>query len=374
MGIKISTDAWVSVDTVKVVAPLGDLLSDPFPDFSYGQKTSNKITIAVFGMRNKVEGRYLLHNLAIKHDPVKNVLIVEGSPAGILLGQNVFGERNPMVAGYAMLRYACEKLKLPISDQLYSRWAGGDFKLERVDLAVNFRLSNREKVTAILKQMGLQLVVQNVFMRKARTGIYYAPGKGAPYSIVCYEKGAEMQHRLRSVLARGGAIDRPYQRLAARCRNVLRIELRLQRQELKKLELIEANAWDDDIAHEVFKEYVEKMPVHKVLRVVERKEIWANAKTAGKLFMIAHQYYPGPMTDIYRGDSYKTLRSRYGKSWGVDLKVRPTALPSFIPSLQISDVQGNEAYPFSFRWVNAIGWDRLPTPPDTIVEGVTFNI
>jgi hypothetical protein len=184
----------------------------------------------------------------------KGQLFVQGSPYAHLYGQNVWTSDNVQNAVSPAIRRILKYLDIPVSKEISNRLMAGDVRLHRIDLAVNFRLEYEEDVDSAIKQLKHLLASQRCQSNLHQRYVALAPKGSKNYMISVYAKGSQVQTSKN--------IDTEIrERLARACARILRIEVRLRRSELRKLNLSFVSDWTDQTAQDVFRKYFARLPL-----------------------------------------------------------------------------------------------------------------
>lgn len=197
-------------------------------------------------------GKNGTHTLQVRAKNFGKELSVCGSPYAFMRGQNVYTASNMQAATIGALRRACKAFGIKTTKEQRQRWRNGAITLERVDLAVNIRVDSEVEAVGILRQIRRQLG-EHGSTRTHGTTVYWSPRDGKGYSIAFYAKGPQMRKQKRY-------ISQPFrEKLLKSCENIIRIELRLQASELRKLMLDKVSAWNDQTAEKIFRDYMSKI-------------------------------------------------------------------------------------------------------------------
>jgi II/X family phage/plasmid replication protein len=304
---------WVNIDTV-----VFSVKEDKDGSFNI-PNTSKAVVISEHGEvlnayqnRVRILGKHGTHTLAARTKNSGKVLTISGSPYAYLHGQNVYTASDMQTATYESLKAVRLKLGLKSTKAQRKKWREGDIYLERVDLAINIRVDSERKVISTLGQIRRQLEEQRGATRTNGTTVYWAPKNGKEYSISFYAKGPQMRQQKRFM----ALLDRD--QLLEECETILRVELRLQAHELRKLGLDKVSAWDDQTAEKVIRQYLrEKIKLFSVTSgLVTKKEL---SKLPSRLRAVLALHKSGvELTDIYPKRTLQRHRSDF-KKLGVDL-------------------------------------------------------
>lgn len=209
--------------------------------------------IKTYGNRMPMTGKYGAHRVYVRTMDSGKTLQFEGSPFAYLHGQNVFTSSRLLQGCRKVIRRAFKKFEIAPSEALLQRLRDGDIDLQRVDLAVNFRLGSEEEVLRVLKQIGRQLNEHGRPMKRCGSTVMLTPRNGIEDSIAFYAKGPQMRQ------------SQKYEKLPGReellneCENMLRVEIRLRSGKLRQLGLNKAKDWKRNTASRVFELYMAKL-------------------------------------------------------------------------------------------------------------------
>lgn len=226
--------------------------------FIPGAKIANLISpdgelLNSYQNRTPVPGKFGSHHMNVRTLCSGAQLKVEGSPYAFLHGQNVYTSPDMKTGVLKVLKQVCKRFSIKPSKEQKLRWTAGDIDLDLVDLAVNFRLDSEADVMATLKQIRRQLEEQGGSTKTSGTTIYWTPKDGKEYSIGFYAKGPQMRRQKRYH-------DMPGKdRLFDDCTYILRVEVRLHAEALRKLGLDKVGAWNEDSAQLAFAKYMRRL-------------------------------------------------------------------------------------------------------------------
>lgn len=210
------------------------------------------VVLNVIENRVPLPGEYGTHKLQVRTNKFGKELTIIGSPFAFQHGQNVYTSSNMQAATIGSLRHVCEAFGIKTTEEQRKRWKNGDITLKRVDLAVNFRVGSDTEALDILRQVRRQLG-EHGSTRTSGTTVYFSPRDGKEFSIIFYAKGLQMRKLKRFV-------GQPFrEKLLKDSEGIVRIELKLQASELRKLGLDKVSAWDDQTAKKIFRKYMSKL-------------------------------------------------------------------------------------------------------------------
>jgi hypothetical protein len=281
--------------------------------------------------RKGIEGRYGRHALNVRFRQLPGALdgelSIEGSPYAYSYGQNVFTFSSVQRACFGTLQSLSRKLKFDVSDDTYEQWQDGEIELDRVDLAVNFRLESEEQVYAAIKQLKRQIIEQDCQSNFHTRWVSWSPRNGKHYNVAAYAKGSQMR------VKRAGKVDALYDKLVDECACILRVELRLRGEELRKLNLHLAKGWTAARAREVFKTYFSRLPLLEVMSGPLRTSDLDNIPKAARAYYALQSL--GVSSDYMRRVCSDRTISRYRTSLrqaGID----PNCPGNPVPALSLA--------------------------------------
>ncbi|MFY3594210.1 hypothetical protein G3T20_05245 [Bordetella hinzii] len=269
----------ITIDTMMLRAPYNPA---PIAGWGYGYAASaDGSYIARLSEKRRIKGLHGAHSVQLRHAAHNGQLLLLGSSAGFLYGQNVFGHSNARIAGFRALMKACRTARILVSDEQAADWKSGNFELHRLDLAINLQLRNDAEVKDALQQIARQLIEQRCETWVMYSSVYWMPKKAEAYGITFYAKGPQLAQR------RYGKDDMVLRRLAEECAGVLRVELRLKRPALMELQLNKGSAWNSAIAREVLQRYLGRLPLLDVLSGPNFTDRWPSLSLAHRRAVVA---------------------------------------------------------------------------------------
>lgn len=246
----------VSVDTVEFTISGGNFdIPGANRVVVYDRNNNESCT---YGNRIRLHGKFGSHAMHVRVLDSGSELFFEGSPYAARYGQNIFSTSNVLRACNIAIKRAVHVFGINPESKIMDGWLSGEAVLKRVDLAVNFRLESKQVIKDVLKQVRRQLVEQYGPTRSNASTVYWAPKGGKQYSIVLYDKEAQVKHSTKK------KANKYSEKLVDECLNVLRIEVRLRAGELKKLGLEWAGSWTEGKAEEVFRQYLAMLKLFSV--------------------------------------------------------------------------------------------------------------
>jgi len=283
-------------------------------------------TKAENGNRVPMVGKYKAHSMHARTLHAGQKLLIEGSPFASRYGQNVYTSRQCLRGCRIAIKRVIKIFAIDAPEHLVEKWMSGDIDIERIDLAVNFRLGSEAEVLDVLKQVKRQLIEQHGPTRTNGTSVWWEPQNGTRYSIMFYAKGQQIRH---TMSARKNKLPQR-EMLLKECENILRIEVRLRRSELKLLGLDKASAWGKDTAEMLFESYFSKLKLLKItsgmVSADERRDL-----PPAMLKALAIHKAGMDLSDFYSEATCRKQRN-YFRKLGVDLRV-PNQTEGSITSL-----------------------------------------
>ncbi len=210
-------------------------------------------------------------------------LRILGSPFAYECGQNLYTCGDVLRGCRIAINAAIKNFGIQPSSEMRSSWLLGNFNLNRVDLAVNFRLSSEAEVIEVLKQLRRQLGERGVNSRIFAHSFYYQPKGGKEYSMIFYAKGAHLR-RLKNYQKMAEK-----EKLVAEAECILRVELRLNAGELRKLGLEKASSWTPETANKVFGKYMSRMKFLEVTSGIVTDEELEALPSRLRPVLVAHK-------------------------------------------------------------------------------------
>ncbi len=245
--------AAVNIDTVEFS------VNGPRDCFSIPGATTARVISAEgevldsYQNRTAVPGQFGAHKFNVRTMHSGEQLQVHGSPYACLYGQNVFTSSDLKKGIIYALKKVCTEFGIkPTKDQKRA-WLAGDIDLNRVDLAVNFRFASEEECMAMLRQIRRQLQEQGGSTKTNGSTVYWIPRDGKEYSIAFYAKGPQMR-RLKRFNKLPGK-----DKFLEECSFILRVEVRLRAEALRKLNLEKVHMWNEDSAQRAFAVYMRRL-------------------------------------------------------------------------------------------------------------------
>lgn len=312
----------ISVDTIEF-SVLGEGLHLPGTTTAVLRDEEGEI-LSSYQNWVRISGKNPVHCLHVRTTDMGKTLRVSGSPYAFLYGQNVYTPSDVRDACQKALKVVSKRYDLkPSASQ--ERWPARQIVLHRVDLAANFLLDSEEQVINVTHQLRRQLPEHDTTVYCYPTAVHWIPSKGREYSIRVYAKGIEMQRsdRVKKFLA--------LQRLSEECKNILRVELQLRSEGLRKWKLDTAAAWSEGSPEELFRYYMKRLPLLDVTSGPITTEDIKNLPQRLRPVLAAHK----ANLDLNLLFGQRTLQ-RHRKAFrsrGIDLKC-PNQASSRTPSLK----------------------------------------
>jgi len=262
----MTTYSIVRIDTAKF-SLLGDEETFQLPETKMLNLMSPQGEILdSFQNRKRLEGRYGSHSLHLRAIHKGSELLVEGSPYAYRYGQNLYTSNDLHAVLRDVLPDVLEQCVNPPSTMDVQRWLAGDIVLSRVDLYANFICPEGVSPKRLIRQIARQLSERGVSTKTHGSTFTWAPDKGRQYEIVFYAKGPQMR------VKRSLANFPERSRLVRAANNIVRVELRLQGEMLRKLKkqlnlkvsLEKASGWTPRTPRKVFGYFMKKLDIVNV--------------------------------------------------------------------------------------------------------------
>lgn len=261
----------------------------------------------------ELAGKYGSHPLTISSPDSGNSLIIEGALAGFLFGQNVFTSHQLMPLVISCIKRVCQEFGWKPGRAQIERWKGGkDIVLERVDIAVNFRLGSERDVSVALTQIKRQAIEYNFGISGHGSTVYFRPNNGKSQSMKFYGKHAQLK---RSSLGRKCPL---HSKLETYCSGILRVELQLNTPALRASKLLNAYDWKDDSARAAFKMHFLEFRFLKITSGPICKDELAGLNPGLARFLVAHKL-GADLSLIYDERSIQRNFAAF-RELGIDLK------------------------------------------------------
>ena len=142
--------------------------------------------------RLPVKGKYDMHDLNVRYNPITKKLSVEGSLFGFILGQNVFTSQRLGKGLACAISHLKKTLGFSFTVSM-QQLIDEHLTLHRVDLAANFQFESDRAVKTCLRQIARQLIEQSCMVTKAFSSVYWTPQNGRNYSVIFYDKGEDVR-------------------------------------------------------------------------------------------------------------------------------------------------------------------------------------
>lgn len=254
-----------------------------------------------------------------------DLLWISGNPVKWLQGHNVFGTDNMRGLVEDTMRRLSKMLGVTPAMSDYIAWRKGDYDLHRIDATAMWELPRREDVRAWLRALEMQARSRHG-RAVSRGGTVYFGKHSRRWALKFYAKGDELADRKRDHKLPLELEQRAM--LIEFADNKLRGELTLRRQELVKLGLDRASAWDSEAPQRLLYAHIEKVQMADQFSLTPEMlddlpprlrlvyEAWKNGRDMRQLL---------PLRTYYR--YRKELLTR-----GIDISIRqPTQPGNVIP-------------------------------------------
>ena len=273
--------------------------------------------------RQKVEGSYS-SSIQIKTDDINQVWI-SGNPAKFLQGHNIFGSNDVLGLNYAFFQRVAQKLNITPSTIDLKSWKEGEYEIKRIDLTTSFALRNQQDVQAWLRAATANARGKHQNISAYNSETVYLGQHSRRITMKVYNKYAELQkHKL--------PLGLPLrEKLLQYSENLLRLEVRLLSQELKRRLLNRAKMWGNiDIINEIIRERIMTIRTNEKFRLTPN-EI---SDLPPRLVGIYRLWTNGDdLKNIYPSRTFYRYRSEMLKH-GIDITVPQPKKAEVIPLIK----------------------------------------
>lgn len=156
-------------------------------------------------MYQQIEGSFSSSAVIVTHWPsdyyhrlcaregIQRWVRISGNPSKFVQGHNLFGSENLPALAPLFFRAVCLAAGLTVDDVTWQRWLGGDFRLDRVDVAYMLDVGDRFAVRDTLCALAHQATVTNRGRGTHQTGTVSWGRRSSRLSVIkCYDKEAEI--------------------------------------------------------------------------------------------------------------------------------------------------------------------------------------
>ena len=188
-------------------------------------------------------------------------LHLSGNPSKFLQGHNIFGSNDVLPLAYMFFVAVLEKLGLPISHQNHHDWLTGQYQITTIDITESFRLPHEADVDTWIRAASQLIRGKHQGVSAYGGETIYVGQKSRRISLKIYNKHKEIQkHRLHKDLPMRDELEKF-------ARGLLRVEVRLHSQELKRRDLAKAENWNPSLAHELLRERIMNLEMPHKMRL-----------------------------------------------------------------------------------------------------------
>ncbi len=269
--------------------------------------------------RVTVEGSYSA-SVQIKADG-DSLLWVSGNPSKFLQGHNLFGSNNPRKLIYVFLDELTRRLKLTptLGDRL--RWRSGYYKLLTIDIAECFRLPSTKDVDNWIRAAAPLVRGKHQQVSAYGGETIYIGQRSRRIALKIYNKAREIKkHKLPAQI--------PFRdKLHVYAEGLLRVEVRILSQELKRRELDFIENWDANTAKEILKERIGRLEMPQKMRLTdsEIRALPPRLAAAAKLWESGED-----IRSIYTRATFYRYRTELRK-YGIDILAPPKTPTNVVP-------------------------------------------
>ncbi|MBT79160.1 MAG: hypothetical protein CL587_02070 [Alteromonadaceae bacterium] len=188
-------------------------------------------------------------------------LWISGNPAKFLQGHNVFGSDDLTALVYDTFKIIIRQLGLTPQISEIAQIRDGAYDIGMIDINYSFELPTKADVLAFIRAMEFKAKTRHG-RPSMKGGTLYFGKTSERWAIKLYCKAEEIR-------TKNGQLPEPLtnQGIENWVDNKLRIELRLHRKELEKLDLITANKVTSSQVKSVFNEYLGRIEMTDQIRL-----------------------------------------------------------------------------------------------------------
>lgn len=280
-----------------------------------------------------VEGSYSAKT-QVKTDS-QNQIYVSGNPSKFLQGHNLFGSNSPRKLVYAFLDELTKRLRITPSFGDRLRWRSGHYQVKRIDIAECFRLPTTADVDNWIR--AASPLVRGKHQQVSAYGgeTIYVGQRSRRISLKIYNKSREIKkHPLHPEI--------PHRRrLLDYAEGLLRAEVCIRSQELKRRDLNMIENWESDTASEILRERIGRLEMPEKMRLTstEVEELPPRLKGASKLWESGHD-----LRTVYPKATFYRYRNELRK-YGIDISVPPNSPSNVIPLVRFLEAEHEAQVP-----------------------------
>lgn len=269
--------------------------------------------------RVSVEGSYS-SKFQVKSDGDTH-LWISGNPSKFLQGHNLFGSNNLRQLVTLLMIELTDRLNLKPSSEDFYAWHEGRYDLKSVDIAECYRLNSTKDVDNWIRSAAPLVRGKHQGVSAYGGETIYVGQKSRRIALKIYNKARELQkHKPHKDIPCIG-------RLFEYAEGLLRVEVRILSQELKRRGLNRASAWTPEICNQIHLERIGRLEMPKKLRLTatEISELPPRLVAVVKLWeggSDLRSVYPRATFYRYRGEL---------KKYGIDISAPPKTETNVIP-------------------------------------------
>lgn len=253
---------------------------------------------------------------------------IHGNPIKYLQGHNIFGTDDLTGLVTETMLAICEQLQLPVRQANFEQWVKGEYQLRRVDINYSWQLQCLSSVLAWIRSAEHSAHMKHRGKGElTKNGTLYYGKKSRRWGFKFYAKGDEIAaHPLPVAFA-----DSPLQDFA---QNLLRGELVLRSQELKRLNLATGANWNDTICRETHSEIMGRLDMNDT-HTLDPEQI---ENLSPRLALTYNSWKQGQdLRQILPKNTFYRYRNEL-KKYGIDIAVkqpRDTSLDNVVPLVRV---------------------------------------
>lgn len=283
--------------------------------------------------RLSVEGSYSSKVQIKTH--AENQVWISGNPSKFLQGHNLFGSNSPRKLVYAFLSEIARQLGLTptFGDRL--RWRSGHYSITRIDIAECFRLPSTLDVDNWIRAAAPLVRGKHQQVSAYGGETIYVGQRSRRISLKIYNKSRELKkHPLDKRIPHR-------EQLIEFSEGLLRVEVCLRSQELKRRDLDRVENWESGTAMEILRERIGRLEMPEKLRLTatEIAELPPRLIGAVRLWESGHD-----LRNVYPKSTFYRYRSEL-MEFGIDVLAIPSAASNVVPLISFLDAKHEARVP-----------------------------
>ena len=250
-----------------------------------------------------------------------NSIWVSGNPAKFLQGHNLFGTNDLRQLMFLAMGELVDRLDLRPSEEDLNDWREGRYDLKCVDVAECYRLANDREVDNWIRSASPLIRGKHQGVSAYGGETIYVGQKSRRIALKIYNKSAEFRkHKPANSIPRRAE-------LVNYSEGLLRVEVRILSQELKRRGLSRASEWSREICAEIHRERIGRLEMPEKLRLTKTEFM----ELPPRLIGVVKAWEAG--TDLrahYPKSSFYRYR-RDLRKYGIDISSPPKTETNVVP-------------------------------------------